>query len=259
MKKLVAICFLFCSSTLLANQPLQLDNKQISINNDQPKYSVTINYPQIQQPNSTAEKKFNHLTKQWALHRFQEFKKTAAQNDASITDKKIKEAGSTLKVTYDLTFLAPRKLISLRFSDDAYVVGAAHPSHKYTAINYDLTQNKILSLNDLLNNAASLQSISQIASQKAITQLNQGPNSQGGVDIFKEGLTATPKNYQVWNITADGLQITFNEYQIAAYVYGPQIVTIPFAQIKNYVNSNNALGKCIANNNCEINAQTSNQ
>ncbi len=44
--------------------------------------------------------------------------------------------------------------------------------------------------------------------------------------------TPTVENYGVWNISLDRLEITFNEYQVAAYYAGPQTVTIPLAAIQ---------------------------
>jgi hypothetical protein len=41
-----------------------------------------------------------------------------------------------------------------------------------------------------------------------------------------------PENYAVWNLSAEGLVITFNEYQVAAYAVGPQVVVIPFTALK---------------------------
>ena len=46
--------------------------------------------------------------------------------------------------------------------------------------------------------------------------------------MFSDGAKPTPENYAVWNVSADGLVITFNEYQVAAYAAGPQEVVIPF-------------------------------
>ena len=50
--------------------------------------------------------------------------------------------------------------------------------------------------------------------------------------MFSDGAKPTPENYAVWNISAEGLVITFNEYQVAAYAAGPQEVVIPFAALK---------------------------
>jgi hypothetical protein len=50
-----------------------------------------------------------------------------------------------------------------------------------------------------------------------------------------------PDNYQSWNISADGLVITFDEYLVAAYAAGPQIVTIPYAELQAMIDPNGPL------------------
>jgi hypothetical protein len=50
--------------------------------------------------------------------------------------------------------------------------------------------------------------------------------------MFSDGARPTPENYAVWNVSAEGVVITFNEAQVAAYAAGPQEVVIPFATLK---------------------------
>jgi hypothetical protein len=42
----------------------------------------------------------------------------------------------------------------------------------------------------------------------------------------------TPENYRNWNIATDGLMITFDEYQVAAYAAGPQTVVVPYSELQ---------------------------
>jgi hypothetical protein len=44
------------------------------------------------------------------------------------------------------------------------------------------------------------------------------------------------KNFSVFNITKDGLLITFTTYQVASYADGPQEVFIPYRELKDYLN-----------------------
>lgn len=258
MKKFIfALGFLY-STTTLADSGLNFDNKTMTLNNSQPKYKVVINYPQIQNPTSLGQVKFNQIAKTTALSQLKEFKQSVSENLKYPVPEDLKAEGSTLTLTYDLTSLEPAKLISVRFSNDTSYVGAAHPSHKYSALNYDLTQNKIADLSYLFKNENSgLKQLAQIATQRVTTQLEQSSNGPN-VDIFKDGLTPTSKNYQVWNLNQDGIQLTYNEYQVAAYVYGPQTIVIKFDELKNQLNPNTALAKCLANKNCDIKIFTPN-
>ena len=55
-----------------------------------------------------------------------------------------------------------------------------------------------------------------------------------GIDGKWLGDGAGPKadNYKSWNVTPDGLQITFDAYQVAAYALGPQEVIVPYSALK---------------------------
>ncbi len=253
MKKLITTMSLLFTTSIFANSPLHFDNKQITLNSNQPKYSVVLNYPQISNPATPSEKKFNQLAKKWALDNLETFKKSVSENSQYPIPKDLQAAGSTLNVTYDLTSLEPAKLVSLRLSNDTSMAGAAHPSHKYSAYNYDLTKNKVVTLASLFKNeSAALEKISKIATQRVTTQLKENPNGGNNVEVFSDGLTPAAKNYQVWNIVKNGMQITFNEYQVAAYVYGPQAITLSFDEIKDSLKADTPLAKCLANNNCDI-------
>ncbi|MCZ2121538.1 MAG: RsiV family protein [Anaerolineales bacterium] len=55
-------------------------------------------------------------------------------------------------------------------------------------------------------------------------------------DVFLQGAEPTPDNYRNWNISVEGLVVTFDEYQVAPYAAGPQVVTIPFSVLKELIN-----------------------
>ncbi len=50
--------------------------------------------------------------------------------------------------------------------------------------------------------------------------------------MIANGTAPDLKNYQVWNLESDGILITFDEYQVAHYAYGPQEVHIQFDVLK---------------------------
>ena len=117
-------------------------------------------------------------------------------------------------------------LLSLKMVADEYVDGAAHPFQFTVTLNYDLAAGRELSLGDLfLLGATYLDTLAAYCK----TQL-------AGRDIdfeaFASGADPTPDNYHNWNITSDGLLITFDEYQVAPYAAGPQTVTVPYSELK---------------------------
>jgi hypothetical protein len=133
-------------------------------------------------------------------------------------------APSTFDVRYNLVS-PPGNIFSSKFEMEGYVTGAAHPYHLSQTVNYDLEHGKDLALVDLfVPNSDYL----DVMAKYCTDQLNQ---RDIGFEGFELGATAMPQNYRNWNITADGLMITFDEYQVAPYAAGPQTVIIPYGEL----------------------------
>ena len=125
---------------------------------------------------------------------------------------------------------------------EGYVSGAAHPYHFSQTVNYDLEQGKDIALIDLfLPNSDYLQTIAAYCAAQLKTR-NIGFDTG-----FTQGADPTPDNYRNWNITADGLLITFDEYQVAAYAAGPQTVIVPYSEFKSSDRSARTVGKILIN------------
>lgn len=251
-KKMILIIGSLYTATSLASDNLEFENKTLNQNSTNPKYVIQTNYPQILQPHTPAEISFNQKAKEWAQASINEFKKSVADNESYPISADLKANGSTLTVTYDLTALEPRKFISLRYSTDRYLAGAAHPAHTYAALNYDLDRNQVLTLQDLFNpNSPYLRFLSKTMTTRLTQKLNKEANG-GGATLFKDGLTPDNKNYEVWNITPRGLKFTFNEYQVAAYVFGPQEIVLKYPEVQSYLAKDTILRSCLDNHSCQI-------
>ena len=116
------------------------------------------------------------------------------------------------------------KYISLFFNLSSYSSGAAHPLPYSETINYSVAQQRVLALEDLFQPGSDYLGV---ISQKCLAWL-QSQNITGG----EAGAAPTPENYRNWNITPDGLVITFDPYQVAAYAMGYVTVTIPWAELQ---------------------------
>jgi hypothetical protein len=132
---------------------------------------------------------------------------------------------STFEMHYNV--LSPAgNLLSIKFDIQTYYSGAAHPGTISRTITYDLETGSDLKLTDLfVPNADYLAAISKYC----VTQLG---TRDIGFQGFELGATASPENYRNWNLTADGLMITFDEYQVAPYAAGPQTVVVPYHELK---------------------------
>ena len=137
--------------------------------------------------------------------------------------------GSSLDLKY--TAIAQMgDLWSFKFDSAFYSDGAAHPGLNSMTLNYDLGQGRELTLGDLfLPNSNYLEAISNYC----ITELSKQPFFDGP---FADGANPTPENYRNWNITPDGLMITFDTYQVGPGAAGPQQVNVPFGELKSMIN-----------------------
>lgn len=137
-------------------------------------------------------------------------------------------AASTFDVRYELRS-PPGPILSVQFAMEGYVTGAAHPFHTSRSVNFDLDAGRDLSLSDLFVPGSDyLQAISQYCIAELQTR---------NLDFsdFSSGAAPTLDNYRNWNITASGLLITFDEYQVGPYAAGPQQVTIPYSELSPFI------------------------
>jgi hypothetical protein len=147
--------------------------------------------------------------------------------------------GSFYQVTY-LQLAPPGDILSIQFSVDAYADGAAHPYHLTRTLNFDLETGQVLSLDSLfLSDADYLTVIADYCKAELATrEIGFEPGFQSGADPL-------PENYLNWNLTYDGLLITFDEYQVAAYAAGMQQVLVPYAVLETIIAPDGALTKII--------------
>ena len=125
---------------------------------------------------------------------------------------------------------------SLKFIFSGYADGAAHPYQYSITFNYDLERGDELSLGDLFPPESDFLGV---ISRYCIAELSR--RDIGFYGGFQQGAEPSPENYRSWNITAGGLSITFDEYQVAPYAAGPQIVLVPYGELASLINSKSPL------------------
>ena len=119
----------------------------------------------------------------------------------------------------------PGDILSVKFDIQTFYTGAAHPGDASQTATFDLGHGQDVTLAGLFQPGSDyLAAISKYCSAQLSTR-------DIGFQGFELGATATVQNYRNWNITADGLMITFDEYQVAPYAAGPQTVVIPYKEL----------------------------
>jgi hypothetical protein len=126
-------------------------------------------------------------------------------------------------------------VVSILFESMAYY-GGAHPTEHHTSINYDLETGKSLKFADLFQPGVDyLAAIANFAKVELRQRLGLYPQK------IEEGAAPMIDNYTIWNVTPDGLLITFEEYQVGPYAAGTQSVMIPYEILRNLLSKQGPL------------------
>jgi len=228
----------------LTQQPIEftaavrVTPKVIRENNKEGKYSVTVEYPQIEgDPRFDA---FNQQARSMISKDVAAFKASEGNPGEEETALADEVQTSTLDIGYNVRF-ATDDLISVEFSESQYERGAAHGSNITLVLNYDVKNRKKLALADLFQAKSNYLNIISAYCVKDLQDQSK-KNDMLMADQIKEGAAPRADNYGAWAITRKGLWITFDPYQVAAYAAGPQHVLVPYSALKSIVKPDGPIG-----------------
>ena len=205
-----------------------------SESSDAPKYTVTTETPTLEGVDDGRVVEFNVVMQMTVNEMVKGFKTSMKEQPVTpIT------AGSSFDVKYEL-LSPPGYVYSIKFNVMGYTDGAAHPYHFSKTVNFNLETGKEITLDELFLSGSNYLKIFSDISKADLSARDIGFDA-----TFFTGAEPTPENYKSWNITADGLLITFDEYQVAAYAAGPQTVIVPYSALKDVIDPNGVLGKYI--------------
>jgi len=216
---------------VVLSQRVTLISQPFKETNQTPPFTITSQTPQLTGSDDPRLQVFNQRLNDLVSKEVGMWRQSFLQNTAPTVNH-----GSTLDVTYTL-ISQTGDLWSFKFDFSFYSDGAAHPGLNSVTLNYNLGQGKELALADLfLPNSNYLETISNYC----IAELSKQPFFDSS---FAAGAEPTLENYRNWNITPDGLLITFDEYQVAPYAAGPQKVAISYSELRALINPQGPLGK----------------
>ncbi len=196
-----------------------------------PRYTITVQTPRLAGSEDKRVIEFNQKVNDMIQGEINYFRDNVLSHmpPAPVT------SGSFFDARYTLVYQRG-DLWSLKLNFFGYADGAAHPFHYSRTLNYDLEQGRKLSLGDLFaEDAKYLKAISSFC----IAELSR--RDIGFYGGFERGAEPTTENYRNWNITNEGLLITFDEYQVAPYAAGAQAVTIPYGELRPLINQQGPL------------------
>lgn len=270
MKKLFLLSLLCCSFAVFADHapnPLfeQQINEAIIISNDlkvlpqtdreenaELHYNIDVDYPQLVGENLTAEaKQFNAKIKETVDAEVKQFKNYVASDKVHMATLPEEARHNDLEIDYDIDILEPsnkQTIISVRLSIEGMQAGRAHPYHRHSVFNFDLTNGKVITLAELFKPKTNyLQVIAKYSSKKLKEKLGDKEDKEIISSLIEEGTKPTASNYQNWNLEDDDLLITFDEYRVAPYVYGAQEVEIPYSELKAIISPKAIIYPCVIN------------
>ena len=216
--------------TPMLSQTVTMQATPFSETGDAPIYTITAQIPTLQGSSDPRVTNFNMLIEQIIQDEIDQFKTDVL---AFASNPPI-AAGSSFDLQYSI--IGQRADIwSIKFEIYVYSDGAAHPNGYSRTLNYDLSNGREITLDELfLSGSNYLQTLSDFCK----TQLSA---RDIGFEMFSAGADPLAENYQRWNISDQGLVITFDTYQVAAYAAGPQLVVIPFSELQSIINPQGAL------------------
>ncbi len=216
-----------------ANSPFVISTGNFNETGQNSEYTINAQFPTILDTSDPRALAFNNEIQTHMQPEIADFKKAVSE-----TPKDPTFAASSLDVKYSLIF-QNATIVSIKFDFSGYISGAAHPYLTITTVNYDLAQSRQLTLSDLfLPNSNYL----EVISNYCIAELRKQPYADS---FFLDGAKPAPENYEDWNITTDGLMITFDTYQVAPGASGPQTVVIPSGELQAVINPQGPLASVI--------------
>jgi len=172
--------------------------------------------------------RFNQLVAQIIQEEVNRFKEKVADLQSVQTQFKKSSVKNDLAIDFSTSVVTIKHepIISIRFTIQGYMSGMAHPYHIHRVLNYDFAYGIPLTLTDLFKpNINYLDELSEYSNNMLYRRLKD-------TSLVGPGTAAAPANFANWNISPYGLLITFDEAQVAPYVYGTQSVLIPYAILK---------------------------
>ncbi len=199
------------------------------------KYSIDTTYPQLTDGSDAQVENFNKMMSDFVSQQAKRFKaenKRTSQTGGGQRSEDTPE--NALDIKYNVIH-ADKDLISVLYTVYVYT-GGAHGNAASRAFNYDLRRGKMLELSDLFEPNSNFLKLIADYSINTIKKRKISDDSW-----IESGAGAKSQNYASWNIVPQGLMITFDAYQVAAYALGPQEVIIPSSVLKGAIKRDSPL------------------
>jgi len=215
----------------LANQ-ISCQSQTISEKEDT--YSISANYPACDIADQDKKQVLNQEIQKAIQNEISDFKDSLAQEPSPLP---LPNVASTFDSNYNVD-TATQNIISLDFTIDTYLNGAAHPNQYFMVFNYDLPKMAKINLADLfLPDSKYLDKLAEICKTEF---------SKKFTDLwFSEGCDPKAENYSNFIILPDSLKILIDTYQVAPRVAGSQELDLKYSDLNGSIDPNGVLADVI--------------
>ena len=195
---------------------VSLINKEINEHNEEDNYIIEVDYPELQG-------NINILMKEIAESNVSAFKQRVAEwGDMDL------DIGSSNGLWFWYKPIQLSDIVSIKFYMSDYYAGAAHPNHYTASFNYDMQQDREMTMDDIFS--VNEQEYSKVLDPIVRLRLEQELEQRGAEGFLDEDKVLVSKDSTV-NISSQGLIFTFDPYEVAPYAVGMLEVRVPFEDI----------------------------
>lgn len=251
MQKILSLVIvaLFSAQMAYANdipvmKTLILTSQTQHLASDVSHYQMDTEYPELNgTPLPANAAKFNQMINDMVSTIITDFKVQVVENSAGTQKLPPEVNHNTLQVHYKATVLTAGNdhVISIRLDTETQYAGAAHPIHTIHVMNYQLDSGKLMRLEDLFKPKSNyLDLFSTFARSDLANKVKMDDPK-----TFETGTAPEASNFQNWNLQSDGIQVTFNEYQVAPYVFGQPEVLVPYNVFHEVIASQSPIAVCL--------------
>lgn len=195
-------------------------------------YELDISYPQIDSPRTRQERKFNLYVRKLIESDVKDFKAFCLKN-RKYPDGRERRMDYHMGTSYDVLYATP-EFLSIDLTMESFT-GYVNSDWFPVPLNYDLKAGQPLKNLAALFKPKSkfLKTIATYCVDELIKRgLNCGGGGVGNEQGLRRGAEPKAENYSGWNLTRDGVQINFGEYQIGPGCLGIVSVVVPYEHLR---------------------------
>jgi hypothetical protein len=197
-----------------------------------PPYEVELEFPRFNVEDEEIEL-LNILQRSHAIERMVEFRQHRLYSGPVQNNwQNSVNAISTLSESFEVSCFTPA-IVSVRYSTLSYGAGAAHSNHYTHVANYQRKPIVPLRLMDVFTTESSF---INYLSDFCVNKLTLEKKELKPSEWILEGAKPKMENYRNFNLTKDGMLLTFDEYQVGSYGEGAYHVFVPSKVLSAFLN-----------------------